>query len=244
MVEVTGQRESAIDALRRTLSPDREIETHMAFVLLAGERAYKLRKSIRNWDVDYSDAEARRESCHAEVVLNREIAPDGYHGVSSLTRAAKGCLELGGASREVDWVIVMRRLPDGRMLDRMLERGEAIPESALAALADRLAGFYRTHAMAPGERGLFFDRLKDTAQRNRESLARWEFLVELGALTLCDRTALIIDASRFEIERRIAKGQIVEGHGDLRPEHVCLEAPPVMFDRIEFSRALRLVDVY
>jgi aminoglycoside phosphotransferase family enzyme len=43
------------------------------------------------------------------------------------------------------------------------------------------------------------------------------------------------------IERHQA-GRIVEGHGDLRPEHICLEREPVIIDCLEFSRALRLVD--
>ena len=44
------------------------------------------------------------------------------------------------------------------------------------------------------------------------------------------------------MERRAIDGRIVEGHGDLRPEHVCVESPPVIFDRLEFSRAFRLID--
>jgi len=36
----------------------------------------------------------------------------------------------------------------------------------------------------------------------------------------------------------------VEGHGDLRPEHVCLSDPPVIIDCLEFSRELRLVDPF
>jgi aminoglycoside phosphotransferase family enzyme len=36
--------------------------------------------------------------------------------------------------------------------------------------------------------------------------------------------------------------RIVEGHGDLRPEHVCLAAEPVFIDCLEFNRDLRIVD--
>jgi aminoglycoside phosphotransferase family enzyme len=36
---------------------------------------------------------------------------------------------------------------------------------------------------------------------------------------------------------------LVEGHGDLRPEHVCLESPPVVFDCLEFNRDFRIVDI-
>lgn len=241
---LTGRHETAIEALRRILSPDRVIETHMAHVLLAGDRAYKIRKSVSTQDVDYSSAEARRVSCHVEVAVNRELAPDVYLGVWPLTLSAGAGLELRGAGREVDWVIVMRRLPDARMLDRMLARAEPVPDRALSALADLLGGFYRAHPMAPDEGRLFFDRLNETAHRNSDSLSRWDELVALGALALCSKATQLIDAHRPEIEDRIARRLVVEGHGDLRPEHVCLEETPVVFDRIEFSRALRLVDIY
>ena len=35
---------------------------------------------------------------------------------------------------------------------------------------------------------------------------------------------------------------IVEGHGDLRPEHVCLHPRIAVIDCLEFSRELRIID--
>lgn len=46
-----------------------------------------------------------------------------------------------------------------------------------------------------------------------------------------------------QFEKRVCDGRIVHGHGDLRPEHICLENEPVIFDCIEFSDELRQVDV-
>ena len=42
---------------------------------------------------------------------------------------------------------------------------------------------------------------------------------------------------------RVRAGRIVEGHGDLRPEHICLEEPPAIMDCLEFSAQLRTLDV-
>lgn len=44
------------------------------------------------------------------------------------------------------------------------------------------------------------------------------------------------------LDERVLTGQLVEGHGDLRPEHVCLTPQVVIIDCLEFSRALRLID--
>ena len=46
-----------------------------------------------------------------------------------------------------------------------------------------------------------------------------------------------------EFDARIARGRVVDGHGDLRPEHVYLTSPPVVIDCIEFNAELRHVDV-
>jgi uncharacterized protein len=44
------------------------------------------------------------------------------------------------------------------------------------------------------------------------------------------------------LRSRADGGHIVEGHGDLRPEHVCLLDPPVVIDALEFNAAFRQVD--
>ena len=42
---------------------------------------------------------------------------------------------------------------------------------------------------------------------------------------------------------RISAGKIIEAHGDLRPEHICLLHPPVFIDCLEFNREFRVLDV-
>ena len=45
------------------------------------------------------------------------------------------------------------------------------------------------------------------------------------------------------INDRVAAGRIVDGHGDLRPEHIYLDGRPIVIDCIEFSDELRTVDI-
>jgi aminoglycoside phosphotransferase family enzyme len=71
-------------------------------------------------------------------------------------------------------------------------------------------------------------------------------------LGLCSaRTDAVLDAVDHllalwtsTIEARIAAGRIVDGHGDLRPGHICLVEPPVIYDCLEFDRSMRLLDPY
>jgi aminoglycoside phosphotransferase family enzyme len=46
------------------------------------------------------------------------------------------------------------------------------------------------------------------------------------------------------IDARVAAKVYVEGHGDLRPEHVCLLEKPVFIDCLEFNRDLRILDPF
>ena len=44
-------------------------------------------------------------------------------------------------------------------------------------------------------------------------------------------------------DSRVQAGKIVDAHGDLRPEHICLEQRgPVIIDCLEFNRNLRILD--
>jgi aminoglycoside phosphotransferase family enzyme len=43
-------------------------------------------------------------------------------------------------------------------------------------------------------------------------------------------------------DARVRARRIIEAHGDLRPEHICLTDPPVIIDCLEFNRNLRLLD--
>lgn len=43
-------------------------------------------------------------------------------------------------------------------------------------------------------------------------------------------------------DQRVGAGKIIEAHGDLRPEHVCLEEAPIIIDCLEFKREFRILD--
>ncbi len=218
------------------------LETHMAWVFLAGDRAYKLKKPVRHPFLNYGTLEARRTICGEEVRLNRRLAPEVYLGVARLTVESDGSLEINGMGRIVDWLVEMRRLPRALLLDHAI-RSDAVQRGAIEAVADRLAHFYRE---APDENvdpathvARFFHELRNS----REVFAEKEFdsLAERGSKILTQLEDLLSRTPEI-VTDRVAAHRIVEGHGDLRPEHVCLSDPPVIIDCLEFSRDLRLVD--
>jgi aminoglycoside phosphotransferase family enzyme len=125
------------------------LETHMSWVFLTDHFAYKLKKAVRHPLIDLRPLGARHRNCLVEARLNRRLAPDVYLGIEPLTFAPHGDgLRIGGDGRVVDWLVVMRRLPEMLMLDQALRSGGP-DRRDLDRLASRLARFYQGLAPEP-----------------------------------------------------------------------------------------------
>lgn len=253
-----GERHDALLAFLRTPVAHAEggrvpaaveaIQTHMAWVFVAGEHALKLKKPVRYPSLDYSTAAAREAACREEVRLNRRLAPTVYEGVTAVQwRDGRFVLvadPIPGAAGEatVDWLVRMRRLPRERMLDRAILDGRA-GQADIDALTDVLVAFYRDAPRVHLEPGEFLERLRREQAVSREVLLRPQFRLE-GAAAALDRLDDALLRSREVLQERAARQRIVDGHGDLRPEHICLLNPPVVIDALEFSPLLRQVDPF
>jgi aminoglycoside phosphotransferase family enzyme/predicted kinase len=236
-------------------------ETHVSHVFLAGRFAYKLKKPVAFPFVDASTLTRRRRLCRLELSLNRRLAPDVYLGMVPITRTPAG-LRLGGEGRVVEWLVRMRRLPEERMLDRLVAR-RRVGRRQMEAVADALARFFRRAA-------------RSRAISRYGAPARVAVLV-LGNLEECRPFVgpLFSEADRAFLEsayrqylalhepvlaRRVRERRIIDGHGDLRCENICLPLPPrvasrseagweraglaapVIFDCVEFQPAFRCGD--
>jgi uncharacterized protein len=217
---------------------DEAIETHFAWVFLVGERAFKLRKPVRRDTMDYGTLAARRTDSEAEVRLNRRLAPDVYLRTAALVVDPAGQLSIGGVGETVDWLVEMRRLDRRQMLDAALERGDADALS-LARVADLLAAFYAAAEPAITQPCLLGQRMHAQVDANHLVLRT---LDDDRAAMLAWRQHSILTRLEVELDLRVARGCIVEAHGDLRPEHILLSDPPAVIDCLEFDRNLRILD--
>ncbi|MEC5325761.1 hypothetical protein, partial [Aurantimonas sp. A3-2-R12] len=205
---------------------------------------YKLKKPVRFPFLDFTTLAARETNCREEVRLNRRLAPRIYLGTVPLSEDDAGVLALGGRGKVVDWLVVMRRLPADRMFDRMLQE-DRIGAAETDQLAGLLARFYRSADHPAVDPTAYVDRLMAQQAENRAILTKRAFAVDHARLpTVLDRLDQRMAEDRPLIEERAWAGRIVEGHGDLRPEHICLTDPIVVFDCLEFSPELRLVDPF
>lgn len=231
--------ERKVEYLRSLCGPgDEAIETHFALVFLVGGRALKMRKPVRRDTMDYATLDARRHDSEEEVRLNRRLAPDVYRRTLPLLADAAGQLSLAGTGEIVEWLVEMRRLDRGRMLDEALARGEASTH-ALQRVVDLLAAFYASSQTALPDPGDCARRLESQVRANHRAL---ESTGAVRAGQLLELQGTFIAASRRLLASRVERGCVIEAHGDLRPEHILLAEPPAVIDCLEFDLQLRILD--
>lgn len=247
MENVSASLQAKVDALSRPASypgnpPVEVIETHMSWVFLAGQTVYKLKKPVRYEQMDFTSLGARHFYCMEEVRLNQPLAASVYLGVVALRADEAGTLSLGGAGTAVEWLVSMRRLSARRMLDSMLENRLATADD-MSRVAQRLAAFYASLEPALIGPQAYRERLgRDIDQCEAELCDPAFGLAGDEIRRLCAQMRSVLLRRPGVFDARVLAGRIVEGHGDLRPDHVYLGTPVAIIDRLEFSTELRTLD--
>lgn len=218
------------------------IETHMSFVFLTPTHAYKMKKPVRYDSLDFSNLALRHHYCREELRLNAPLAPGVYLAVTPLSRRPGGLVRLTQCGEVIEWLVQMRRLPQSEMLDERISRG-SLAERELDDLAERLAEFYAQASPEPIDFEAHRDYILSEIERDHAAFKPHAAQLGAGSLdTLFHAQLGFIRNPGTLLRQRLTEHRLVEGHGDLRPEHVCLLTPPVVFDRIDFNRRLRIVD--
>jgi aminoglycoside phosphotransferase family enzyme/predicted kinase len=215
-------------------------ETHISWVFLAGERAYKVKKPIRLPFLDYGTLGRRRVCCHAELTLNRRFAPDLYREVVALVPRGTDGLAVAaeGDPRALEYAVEMDRYDESTTLLAGLAHGTAV-EADLVAVGAAVAGF---HAIAPMRRDGNSQRLAAVVEETLATLrTAGAPLRRLSELDRFCRAALA--AFGPVLAEREAAGLVRDGHGDLRAEHILLGSTIQAVDGVEFDRDLRIADV-
>jgi aminoglycoside phosphotransferase family enzyme/predicted kinase len=224
------------------------IETHISWVLLTGEFAYKLKKPVRFSFLDFSTLDQREHFCKEELRCNRAFAPALYIDVVGVYQHADNTIKMGsqpaGEDTPLEWAVQMHQFDQAAQLDRLLE-GSAVTTDMLATFGGELAELHAalpqlTAAASEVEQRIFepaddnFAEIETTGlHAKHKSLLRRtnELSNSLGRRLL----ALLED--------RMQNGSIRECHGDLHLSNLALiDGKVTAFDCLEFNPNLRWID--
>jgi aminoglycoside phosphotransferase family enzyme/predicted kinase len=224
-------------------------QTHVSFIFLVGDRVYKVKKSVRFPFLDCADLERRYSLCVDEMRLNSRLSPDVYLGVFPILKSGQNFAlgeKVEKAHHEaVEYAVKMLRLPEDRMLDRLVSRG-LVDATAIRSVAERVARFHASvpcdHANAYGAAVALRDSMTAEVLENNQFLGQTLLRSQLDTIDAFFKRFV---TSHWELlEKRTRDGFVREGHGDLRAQHICLTDGNIeVIDCVEFSERFRYCDV-
>lgn len=221
------------------------IQTHISYVFLTDEFVYKVKKPVDFGFLDYSTLGKRRYYCQREVELNSLLCADTYIGVVPVRKVGRRFVVDGGRGEIVEYAVKMRRLPEERMLNRLIERGEATPRM-VERVAEVLVPFHeRTSQTSPA-----FARYGDWAIRynHRENVRQWSpyigRVLTAEQHAICTAYAEAFWARKADVlRRRVKQLRIRRTHADLRSDAICIENGVCIMDAVEFNKRISVLDI-
>lgn len=220
------------------------VQTQMSFIFLTGEYVYKIKKPVNLGYLDYTTLEKRRFFCRQELKLNRRLCPDIYLAMVPIVEE-KGELRIGGRGKPVEYAVKMKQLPQNRMMDVLLSRGQVTREM-VARVAEKLVDFHQK-AETNKEIGAFgkLDVIRHNCDENFAQTQKYigASITAEGYQRIRNYTENFIDNNASLFDKRVKEGKIRDCHGDLHAAHVCFTSDIYIYDCIEFNDRFRYCDV-
>jgi uncharacterized protein len=246
---VTGRLDDLIPALSDpSIYPHRPdsvqvVQTHISVVFIAGDLVYKIKKPLDLGFLDFTTLEKRRHFCEQEVRLNSRFSEGIYLGVVAIHQGPFG-INLKGEGTEIEAAVLMRRIPDDRLLIGMLRHDRVTPE-LLDRLADRLAYFHSHAVRGPqitsfGSTHVILQNLKENFEQTIPYIGR---TIDAQTHNQVSTLAMeFLEKHQDLFRARMESGFIRDCHGDLHLEHVIILDEIMLYDCIEFNDRFRYGD--
>jgi aminoglycoside phosphotransferase family enzyme len=241
----------------------------MSFIFLAGEYVYKIKKPVNLGYLDYTTLEKRHFFCRQELELNRRLCPNVYLAVVPITMSLRGAKRLRGEAeansetprsargrlrnlvrvegegRAIEYAVKMKQLPQERMMNVLLPRGQVTREM-VARVAEKLMSFHQRAETNPEIAA--FGRLDVIRQNCDENFAQTEKYIGTSITAeeyqhIKNYTNNFIDNNASLFDKRVRESRIRDCHGDLHAAHVCFTGDICIYDCIEFNDRFRYSDV-
>lgn len=220
------------------------LQTHISWVFLTGKHAYKVKKPVNFGFVDFSTLKKRRFYCKQELKLNRRLSRKIYLKILPITKIDNK-IKIGGRGKIIDWAVVMRELPQEKIMSALLKKGK-IAKKTIKKLAKIIADF---HQKARGPKiKKKYKSLKTIKFNWRENFEQVEIFIKKTIPKknfefIENKINNFIKTNRILFQKRIRKNKIKWCHGDFHAGNIFITDEIYIFDCIEFNERLSCHDV-
>ncbi len=220
-----------------------QVQSHIAFLFLAGNYVYKLKRSVLYPDIDFSTPEKRKLACLQEMKRSTVYAPHLIIGLKPIKQLKNGKIRIGGKlGKEIDTVLVMKRIPAESILENKLPSPD-FDRFEVMDLAEKLAELHskaKTFHNRWGE-----EILKKTILENEAILSCFCPDIfdkkQLNKLTKNSLENLNKNARLITIRQK--SGHVRKCHGDLLLSNIAYNNKKFLFfSPVEYSESMDTID--
>lgn len=233
------------EAFDHPVSDIQLVETHISWVILTGDYAYKIKKPLDLGFLDFSSLEKRHGFCSEEIRLNKRFAPDIYMDVVAVTGTEAAPSLAGTSAAPIDYAVKMRQFDQRQLLDAIYQRGE-LSNDLIRAIGRQLADTYANlPALYPEDGPGTPGTLKAAMDQNFEQIGAYPLPdAERAQLNqLAEATCSAYARLEASMNLRVQDGFVKDLHGDLHLGNIALvEGEIRFFDCIEFNPGFRIMD--
>lgn len=225
------------------------VQTHISYVFITDDVVYKFKKPVDFGFLDFTTLAQRHHYCQEELILNQRLCPSIYQGLVALEKTDNTFTLVDYNSvdedKAVEFGVKMKRMPEERMMARIISAGSLTPEM-IDAICDVLVPFY---AAAEGGAEIRKFGLPEAVGVNVfENFTQTETFIGTDSLSRNQFDRIKNFSEKFLHQEdlfaeRIAAGRIRDCHGDLYSANICLADKVYIFDCIEFNKRFRYCDV-
>jgi len=238
-----------VTVMKDILRPDKILETHISYVFIKDDYVYKVKKGVDFGFLDFSSKKKRRAMCLLEKELNGRFSEGIYLDVHKIARREKSfeLVNFDSTLLTLDYCLKMKRIDDDAFLSNRVASGEATPKDAVQ-IGENIAKLFKgikTDVYSAKENGSF-DIVKFNCEENFQQTEGFldKFIDKKSSKFIEKQTMKFLADNSELFDKRVEDGFVVDGHGDLRLEHIYINGDEFgLIDCIEFNRRFRYNDV-
>ncbi|QAR33234.1 gluconate kinase [Geovibrio thiophilus] len=235
--------------MKDLLKPEKVVETHISYVFLTADKVYKVKKNVNFGFLDFSRLKLRKQYCLLEKELNGRFCEGIYGEVLKVARKEKSfeITEYENTQNTLEYVVTMKRIPEDCFLSYKVKEGLITVDDMRKTgrhIADLFSSINTDEASAEENGGASVVRFNCGENFSQTESFAGRFIDKLFYDFIKKETLAFLDKHSDIFASRVKSGFVVNGHGDLRAEHVFFERDKVgLIDCIEFNKRFRYNDV-